>query len=160
VHGRFNYSTDAMTKKQRKTNSQSPQRIEVGKAKIDKIVRSRRFDAGPSPEGGPTKGPRPFIFRWPGDEIEGTLGQPMMHIRRNTSYPIVLDDGSVRQIFGNKIDHQIIRDNELIGQRVNIRYIGMEQIPGVARMRKVKRWYLVKGPNRNLCGTKPRRSST
>lgn len=111
--------------------------------KIEKIKRSRTF-VSPTPTD-PKNIRRFFIFRWTGDEIEGILGQPITNYRRNTSYPLELENGSIREIFGNKIMHDTINNNELIGSMVRIVYIGYRPIPGLARCQKIYEIYKVKG---------------
>lgn len=114
---------------------------EVAKSKIDKIASSGAFLSEEALNESTIR--KFFIFRWRGDCIEGILGHPITNLRRNTSYPIELDDGDVIEIFGNKLLHDIIRDNELIGSRVKIVYIGKQTGPW-GRPRKIYRAYKVK----------------
>ena len=115
---------------------------EVSKEKIDKIVKSGRFEA---PKIEQTYEHRQFfIFRWPGDSIEGILGPQIFNNKRNSSYPICLDNGETKEFFGNKLLHSIIGDNELLGSRVKIIYIGYQHLPGGGlRARKIYRVFKV-----------------
>ena len=113
---------------------------EIGKKQIDKITKSRRFE----PERREPPANKYFIFRWQGDDITGILGAPITNFRRNTSYPITKENGETVEIFGNKILHEIIRQNELIGSKVRIIYIGRQQIPH-CRPRKIYRIYKITG---------------
>lgn len=115
---------------------------EVGKGKIDKIVKSGRFEV---PQIEQTYDHRRFfIFRWPGDSIEGILGLKITNIKRNASYPIKLDNGEIVEFFGNKLLHSIIADNELIGSGVKIVYIGYQHLPGGGlRARKIYRVFKI-----------------
>lgn len=115
---------------------------EIAKAKTDQIVRSDGFE--PASKESEYWKRHFFIFRWKGDQIEGALGSPITNLRRNTSYPIKLDDGRTLEIFGNKILHQTIRENELIGSKVRIIYIGRQQIPH-CRPRKIYRIFKITG---------------
>lgn len=114
--------------------------IEVGKKQVDKIVKMRNFE----PEVREHPHRQFYIFRWQGDQIEGILGPPVTNYRRNTSYPIQLNDGNTVEIFGNKLLHSIIRENELIGSRVKIVYIGRQHNVW-GRPAKVYRVYKVQG---------------
>lgn len=114
--------------------------IEIGKAKIDKITKSRQFE----PDHREPPRNKYFIFRWQGDEITGFLGAPITNFRRNTSYPIEKENGEIVEIFGNKILHETIRENELIGSKVRIVYIGRQQIPH-CRPRKIYRVFKITG---------------
>jgi len=122
---------------------------------VDRIVRGKGFDVphvlGPGVE--PAR--KFFVFRWPGDQIEGMLGPSIVNIRRNSSYPIKLTSkiagsdfykvGDVVEFFGNKMLHEVIRDNELIGACVRIIYVGRQFLPGYGKWRKVYRVYKPEG---------------
>lgn len=124
--------TDYRTKRKNET--------EIGKKTIDKITKSRQFE----PERREPPQNKYFIFRWIDDEIAGILGSPITNFRRNTSYPITKDNGETVEIFGNKILHEIIRQNELIGAKVRIVYIGRQRIPR-CRPRKIYRVFKITG---------------
>mgnify|MGYP000046713869 CR=1 FL=1 len=130
-------------------------------ANIDRIVKSKGFEV-PTPLGPGVEARRKFfIFRWPGDQIEGVLGQSIVNVRRNTSYPIKLtariaggnnpDDsdyykvGDVVEFFGNKMLHTVIRDNQLTGARVRIVYIGHQFLRFCGHPRKIFRVYKLSG---------------
>lgn len=122
---------------------------------VDRIVRGKGFDVphvlGPGVE--PAR--KFFVFRWPGDQIEGMLGPSIVNIRRNSSYPIKLTSkitdsdyykiGDVVEFFGNKMLHEVIRDNDLVGACVRIIYIGQQFLPGYNKWRKVYRVYKAAG---------------
>lgn len=111
--------------------------------KIEKIKRSPGFHV---PELTAQKDWRRFfIFRWPGDEIEGYLGEPITNYRRNTSYPIRFENGGFVEIFGNKILHDTINHNQLVGALVKIVYIGLRPVPGMTRQQKVYEVYKIQG---------------
>ena len=114
---------------------------EIGGRVIDRIVSKRTFE----PFLKPTIGAEFFVFRRPGDEIEGIIGQPIVNYQRNTSYPIKLDDGRTVEIFGNRLLHRIIQKNELEHSRVRIVYIGREQTGYGKHSRKIYRVYKVTG---------------
>lgn len=128
-----------------KDDKNKKQIVEVGKEQIDKLTRSGTFEVpvtgGPEPD----KRRRFFIFRQVGDSIEGTLCDPITNIRRNQSYPVRTSEGDILEIFANKIDHQIIKDNQLVGALVRIEYIGWQRIPHCSHPRKVKRWFKIQG---------------
>lgn len=118
----------------------------VNAEQIKKITRSRAFSQ-PQPVDRSFQN-RFFIFRWPGDQIEGTLGPPITNYRRNTSYPVELPDadgGGIKEIFGNKPLHETIRKNELIGSYVRIVYIGLQKVPTLARSRKIYEVWKISG---------------
>lgn len=120
--------------------TKKPAETEIGKSKVDRIVESRQFE--PEYREEPKREFR--LFRWKGDQIEGILGAPITNFRRNTSYPITLDDGRTVEIFGNKLLHELIRKHELIGSKVRIVYIGRQQIPR-CRPRKIYRVFKITG---------------
>lgn len=111
---------------------------EVSKQKIDKIASSPQFEAINIPFSEEMR--TFFIFRWKGDSIVGILGSCQTNYQRNSSYPVTLDNGNTVEIFGNKLLHDIIRDNELIGSQVKIVYIGKQAGPW-GRPRKIYRVY-------------------
>jgi len=122
---------------------------------VDKIVGSEHFTL-PSPLGPAVEARRKFyIFKRVGESIEGFLGAPIANVRRNTSYPLeltegiadnpALKEGDTVEFFGNKLLHCVIRDNELIGARIRIEYIGHQFIPGYGRRRKVFRVFKAEG---------------
>lgn len=126
-----------------KTNYRTKNKVkEVDKRKTDQIVKSPQFE--PATKQGDYWKRHFFIFRWKGDQIEGILRGPITNLRRNTSYPIELDDGRTLEVFGNKLLHTIIKQNELIGSRVRIVYIGRQTIPH-CRPRKIYRIFKITG---------------
>lgn len=127
------------------TKKRQPTFVEVGKKQVDKLAHSSMFEAPNLTGPEPNKARRFFIFKQVGQEIEGVLGECIVNFRRNGSYPIVTRDDGTWEIFANKIDHQIIKDNELVGSYVLVRYIGQQIVPHCSRKRKVKRWYKADG---------------
>lgn len=135
-------------------------RWEEAKAKdktlnVDKLLKAGKVSI-PNPLGSPISPHRKFyIFHRIGESVEGILGHPITNIRRNTSYPLELTEevpgssyykkGDIVEIFGNKLLHSVIRDNDLINARVRIEYIGLQTIPGYGRQRKVFRVYKAVG---------------
>lgn len=123
---------------------------EVAKDKIDRIVTSGNFDV-PSPLGpGTAPERRFFIFRWPGDTVEGYLGKAVTNHRRNSSYPVETEKGVI-EIFANKLLHTIIRDNELVGSLVKIVMVGYRHVPHVTRAQKIYRVYKIAGSTEIPC---------
>jgi len=118
----------------------------------DRLVKSRTFEQ-PNPKGGPDVPRRVFVFRWPGDTIEGWLrAGPIRNVRRNASYLLELigDQAAGRhgqecEIFGNQQIHTIFRQKELFGWPVRVQYIGMQGVKGCARKRKVYRVWKIEG---------------
>lgn len=124
------------------------QGVLVNASQIGKIKKSRMFTAAPILEEKPTR--RFYIFKYQGDEIEGILGPPIANPQKNTSYPILLDDGTIKEIFGNKLLHVTINDNELIGARVRVVYVGRQHIPGYGRERKIYEVWKIEGTKESL----------
>jgi len=115
--------------------------IEVGKEIVDDIIRQGTFEPFNKPPGDDRDF---FIFHERGDQVIGFLGAPITNLRRSTSYPIKQDDGTTIEIFGNRFVHQFIRQNEIIGQKVRIIYIGGQQMPHCRWPRKIFRVYKIK----------------
>lgn len=114
---------------------------EVGKEIVDDIIKQGTFEPFNKPPGDDRDF---FRFRVQGDQIKGFLGKPITNLRQSTSYPIKQDDGNTIEIFGNKLLHKIIRQNELIGEKVRIVYIGGQQIPHCRWPRKIFRVYKIR----------------
>lgn len=94
---------------------------EVGKATVDRIVAKPTFEYHDKPQ----VGAEFFIFREKGEAIEGVIiGRAIANVRRNSSYPIQLDDGRVVEVFANKTLHRQLK--ECLFQRIRIVYIGRE----------------------------------
>lgn len=97
--------------------------VEVGKERVDLITQKPTFDYYQRP----TVGARFFIFKSQNDEITGKIiGHAITNVRRNSSYPLQLDNGEVIEFFANKLLHGIIKDYALVGCKVKIVYIGRE----------------------------------
>ena len=80
------------------------------------------------------------------------MGGPIVNPRRNSSYVVELDPGHALvagrdsndvEVWGNKLLHRIFRENDLMGQRIRIEYVGTRAIPGYARRQKVYRVFKV-----------------
>lgn len=118
----------------------------------DRLARSKSFEQ-PSPKGGADLPRRVFIFRWPGDIIEGWLqAGPITNVRRNASYLLELigdqaagKHGEQVEIFGNQQIHTIFREKSLFGYPVRVQYIGMQTVRGCTRKRKVYRIWKIEG---------------
>ena len=116
--------------------------VEAGKGLIDRIIRNRTFE----PFDKPTIGVDFFIFKRKGDSLEGEIcGHAIQNIRRSSSYPIKLEDGTVVEIFANKLLHRLITKNELVFSHVRIVYIGRQQTAYGGHWRKIYRVYKIKG---------------
>ena len=134
-------------------DAMSKERTEIlqSEKKLQKIVRSRRFSQPtPNPKISQHSKHSFFIFRWPGDEIEGILGPPIRNYRRNTSYTLKQEDGSIIEFFGNKYLHEIIDQNNLVGSYVRIKYIGLLAIPKLARSQKIYEVYKITGTQESI----------
>jgi len=130
-----------MARKQGKSSGRVWQ--EVGKRTTDRLSKAQNFEV-PSVFSGPPR--NAFIFRWPGDRIEGRLiAGPICNNRRNSSYKIETADGDEVEFFGNKQIHETIRKGELLGSWIRIEYIGQQVIPGCKKARKVYRIWKDKG---------------
>ncbi len=129
----------------RSKKSKKREYTEVGREKVQKIIKTRTFNA----EEKELPKRNFFIFRFKGDFVEGILGPPIVNYRRNSSYTVKLDDSYTIEIFGNKLLHDIIRENELVGSFVKIVYIG-RQSGSWGRPRKIYRVYKVQGAFTNF----------
>jgi len=126
---------------------------QIGKGITDAAIRSRTFEAKQPQDYDAPAGRIFWIARWPGDQIEGRLvAGPIVNPRRNSSYilqldpdhPLVKGRGSAEiEIWGNKLLHKILRENDVRGRRLRIEYVGGRHIPGYTRAQKVYRVYLV-----------------
>lgn len=117
--------------------------VEVGKRTTDRLVKAQNFEV-PSVFAGPPR--KAFIFRWPGDRLEGRLiAGPIQNTRRNSSYKIETAEGEEIEFFGNKQIHEAIRKGELLGSWIRIEYIGQQILPGCKKARKVYRIWKDKG---------------
>ena len=113
---------------------------EVGKNRTDRIIQKRTFEYYNKP----TVGAEFYIFRKVNDQITGQIiGHAITNVRRNSSYPIKLEDGRVVEIFANKQLHGIIRDYELVMSHVRIVYIGRNH-NGWGHAAKIYRVYKIK----------------
>jgi hypothetical protein len=121
------------------TEARKKKLYECGKKTVDRITARRTFE----PFAKPQIGCRFHIFRRKGEYLEGVLGFPKPNFRRQTSYPLELDNGETVEILGNKLLHRIIKQNELSGQRVRIEYVGRE-FTLAGHWRKIYRVFKVK----------------
>lgn len=118
--------------------------VEVKGGYADRLVKSREFEVPNPGIDHAHRRRRAFIFRWPGDWIEGQLiAGPLANSRRNASYLLELDDGEEVEFFGNKQLHAILPD--LRGKRVRIEYIGHQRVPRCKKPRKVYRVWTIEG---------------
>jgi len=96
--------------------------VEIGKETIDRIVSQPTFNLYDQPQ----VGARFFIFKQKGQELIGRLvGRSIVNVRRNSSWPIELDNGEVVEIFANKTLHNQLKKCDLF-TRIRIVYIGIE----------------------------------
>ena len=118
--------------------------IEVKAGYTEALVKDPRYETISSGNDGRSRTRRIYIFRWPGDRLEGQLiAGPICNTRRNASYVIETDEGDEVEFYGNKQLHQMLPD--LRGKRVRIEYIGWQRLPRCAKPRKVYRVWEVKG---------------
>jgi hypothetical protein len=114
--------------------------IEIGRERADHIIKQRTFEYFDKP----TLGEEFFIFKQIGDETSGQIiGHAITNIRRNSSYPLKLNDGRVIEFFANKQLHGIIRDFELVRSHVRIVYIGRNYQSWGGHAAKVYRVYKI-----------------
>lgn len=113
---------------------------EVGKEIVDDIIRQGTFEPFEKPPGDRDF----FTFHEKGDQVKGILCAPIANLQKSTSYPIEQEGGDIIEIFGNRLLHRIIRQNELIGQKVRIVFIGKQRIPHCRWPRKIFRVYKIK----------------
>ena len=98
---------------------------EICKAFVDRIEKSRTFNPFyQKPQVG-CKYWRPHII---GETVEGILGLPLTNFRQSASFPIVLEDGKINEVLANKQLHHLIKQGDVIGQRVQIEYRGRQLI--------------------------------
>ncbi len=95
--------------------------VEIGKASVDRIVGKPTFEYFDQPQ----VGVRFHIFKEKREQLAGKLvSHSISNVRRNSSYAIQLDDGTVVEVFANKTLHKQLTDCFM--QRVRIVYIGQE----------------------------------
>ena len=95
--------------------------VEIGKAAVDRIVTKPTFEYFDSPQ----VGARFHIFKQKGEELAGKIiSHSITNVRRNSSYAMELDDGTVVEVFANKTLHKQLTDCFM--QRVRIVYVGQE----------------------------------
>lgn len=96
-----------------------PGEREVGKNRIDRITKEPTFE----PDAKPIRGTRYHRWRKTGESIVGEIvGDAIANVRRQSSWPILLDSGEVVEVFGNKTLHSQLRP--CIGEKVRIVWIG------------------------------------
>ena len=118
--------------------------IEIHKGYADRLVKDPRFETVGAGNDGTARRRRAYIFRWPGDRLEGVLvAGPIANTRRNASYIVETDDGEEVEFFGNQQLHVILPD--LRGKYIRIEYVGWQRLPRCAKPRKVYRVWEVKG---------------
>lgn len=125
--------------------------VEQSSGYADRLVKSRTFEV-PSIKGRDIPR-RPWLFRWPGDLVEGWLrAGPITNVRRNASYIIELvgdqaagKHGEEVEIFGNQQIHTVIRNNELLGRMLRIQYVGRQLVAHCTHRRKVYRIFEIQG---------------
>ncbi len=107
-------------KKTRESNPRATE-VEIGKAAIDRIVKKPTYEYFDNPQ----VGVRFHIFKQKGEELAGKLiSRAISNMRRNSSYAMQLDDGTVVEVFANKTLHKQLTDCFM--QRIRIVYIGQE----------------------------------
>jgi hypothetical protein len=117
--------------------------VEVKSGYADRLVKDPRFETVGSGNDGTARRRRAFIFRWPGDILEGVLiAGPIVNTRRNASY-IVDDAGEEIEFYGNQQLHAILPD--LLGKAIRIEYVGWQRLPRCSKPRKVYRVWEIKG---------------
>ncbi|MDD5367373.1 MAG: hypothetical protein PHR30_18725 [Gallionellaceae bacterium] len=117
--------------------------IEVKKGYADRLVADARFETVGAGNDGTARRRRAYIFRWPGDRLEGVLvAGPIKNTRRNASY-IIQDGDEEVEFFGNQQLHTILPD--LRGKVIRVEYVGWQRLPRCAKPRKVYRVFEVKG---------------
>ena len=110
-------------RKKRAVSNPKAGEVEVGKEAVDRIIRKPTFEYFDKPQ----VGGEFFLFHEKGDQLVGVvIGRAISNVRRNSSYPIRLDDGRVVEVFANKTLHKQLKD--CLHQRVRIVYIGREQL--------------------------------
>jgi hypothetical protein len=63
-------------------------------------------------------------FRTPGESLTGFLGPPAQEIWKGSTYPLVLDDGRVIRLPGNRRLKLAIEKADCLYQRITITYVG------------------------------------
>ncbi len=117
---------------------------EVKKGYADRLVKDPRFETVGSGNDGTARRRRAYIFRWPGDRLEGELiAGPIANTRRNASYILQTTDGEEVEFYGNKQLHAILPD--LRGKWIRIEYVGWQRLPRCTKPRKVYRVWEIKG---------------
>lgn len=117
--------------------------IDIAVKEVDKIINDVRFEEYNRPEYPNDR--ELFIFSKHGEEIEGRLiSGPHANIRRNSTYRIERLDGSIVEIFANKLLHQIFKKKSLMHSWIRIVYLGRQKI-GRGYARKIYRVYQDKG---------------
>lgn len=95
---------------------------EIGKNYVDRIEKSRKFE----PLDKPQIGARYWLPKQRGESIRGVISNPIQNIRRQSSYPIVLESGEIIEVFGNKQLHTLINKSDVMHQLVEIEYRGRQ----------------------------------
>lgn len=65
-------------------------------------------------------------FRVPGETLTGTLGPGEFELWKGLSYRLILDDGSVVRLPGNRQLNRLIKDTKCVYLRVRIEYLDKE----------------------------------
>lgn len=65
-----------------------------------------------------------YYFHRRGESLTGTLGEPDQEMWRGSTYPLLLDDGRVIRLPGNRMLHKAIQAGDYVGQKVTITYDG------------------------------------
>ena len=85
-------------------------------------VRSERFEWNRSKS---TIDGRPIhYFRTRGESLTGVLGAAEFELWKGVSYKLILDDGSVVRLPGNRQLNKLIRDAKCVYLRVRVEYLG------------------------------------
>jgi hypothetical protein len=85
-------------------------------------MRSERFEWNRSKS--TVDGRLMHYFRLRGESITGVLGKPSYESWKGVSYPIVLDDGTVVRLPGNRQLIKLIETADCVHQRITITYLG------------------------------------
>lgn len=89
-------------------------------------LRSERFELNRAKS---TVDQRPIhYFRVRGESITGTLGKPNLEMWGTSSYPLVLDDGTVVRIPGNRDLQRKLNRLNCVHQRITIEYLGKRNL--------------------------------
>jgi len=112
-----------MSRKKLRESNPKANEVEIARPTIDRIIAKPTFEYFDKPQ----VGVRFFVFKDKGDTLSGTvIGHAIANVRRNSSYPIRLDDSDeVVEVFANRTLHKQLK--ECVFQHVRIVYIGREQ---------------------------------